>query len=273
MTGLCIPKNPLFFQATLSKNPIIIHPSHHLFALQHSESERKPMEPTINIDQWMDEFSLKLKGVFGDRLLLVGIQGSRARNEARPGSDIDAVVVIDGLSPEDLKLYESIVGSMSLSELACGFIGSADVLAAWPRYDAFNLVKDTHIHFGSFDFMDTLFTAEDALNSAKAVAAEVYHALVHTVVFDDQNLGSILDACIKPAFFAMRALRFANLGTFPATRAEMRELATENETLFLDAYDGKVNMDTPEAIEKLADRLIAWAADIITLDATDHVLP
>ncbi len=210
------------------------------------------MEPTINIDQWMDEFSTKLKDAFGDRLKLVGIQGSRARGEARPDSDIDAVVVIDRLS----------------SELACGFVGSTDVLAAWQRYDAFNLVKDTRVHYGSFDFMNTHFTAEDAINSAKAVAAEIYHAMVHTVVFDDQNLGSILDACIKPAFFAMRALRFANLGTFPATRAEMRELATENETLFLDAYDGKVNMDTPEAIEKLADRLIAWAADIITLEAS-----
>ena len=62
------------------------------------------MEPTINIDQWMDEFSTKLKDAFGDRLKLVGIQGSRACNEARPDSDIDAVVVIDGLSTEDLKL-------------------------------------------------------------------------------------------------------------------------------------------------------------------------
>lgn len=223
------------------------------------------MDSTININQWVDEFSLKLKDVFGDRLMLVGIQGSRARNEARPGSDIDAVVVIDGLSPEDLKLYESIVGSMPLSELACGFIGSADVLATWPRYDAFNLVKDTRIHYGSFDFMDTLFTAEDALNSAKAVAAEVYHALVHTVVFEKENLEAVVSACVKPTFFAMRALQFAKTGAYPETRAAMRELATNEEALFLDAYDGKADMGTPESIDELAERLTAWAVDIITL--------
>ena len=173
------------------------------------------MEPTINIDQWMDEFSTKLKDEFGYRLKIVGIQGSRARGEARPDSDIDAVVVIDGLSPKDLKRYESIVDSMPASELTCGFIGSADVLAAWPRYDAFNLVKDTRIHFGSFDFMDTLFTAEDALNSAKAVAAEIYHALVHTMVFEKENLEVVINACVKQTFFAMRALQFAKNRRLP----------------------------------------------------------
>ena len=163
----------------------------------------------------MDEISTKLKDAFGDRLKLVGIQGSRARGEARPDSDIDAVVVIDGLSPKDLKRYESIVDSMPASELTCGFIGSADVLAAWPRYDAFNLVKDTRIHFGSFDFMDTLFTAEDALNSAKAVAAEIYHALVHTMVFEKENLEVVINACVKQTFFAMRALQFAKNRRLP----------------------------------------------------------
>ena len=248
----------------------MIHPLHNPVHLWYSESERKSMDSTININQWMDKFSLKLKDVFGDRLMLVGIQGSRARNEARPDSDIDAVVVIDGLSPEDLKRYESIVDSMPSSELACGFIGSANVLAAWPRYDAFNLVKDTRIHYGSFDFMDTLFTAEDALNSAKAVAAEVYHALVHTVVFERENLEAVVGACVKPTFFAMRALQFAKTGSCPETRAEMRERATDDEALFLDAYDGKTDMDTPGSIDELTEKLIAWAADIITLEAASR---
>lgn len=38
-----------------------------------------------------------------------------------------------------------------------------------------------------------------------------------------------------------------------------------DETLFLDAYDGKVDLGAHEAIEDLAERLIAWSADIITL--------
>ncbi len=224
------------------------------------------MNTMLDIEQWMAKLTTDLKTAFGDRLMIVGLQGSQARGESRPDSDIDVVAIIDGLSTSDLEQYKNIISSMPANDMACGFVGSAEVLAAWPRHDVFNLVKDTQVFYGSFDFMDTDFTAIDAMNAAKATASEIYHALAHTIVFESENLQPVLDACIKPAFFIMRALQFASTGIYPASRAKMRTLATDEAALFLDAYDGTPDID---AIE-LANKLFSWAGSIITRRATNR---
>lgn len=49
---------------------------------------------------WAEEAKGKLKAEFGDRLRFVGLQGSRARGEAREDSDIDLVVLLDRVSAD-----------------------------------------------------------------------------------------------------------------------------------------------------------------------------
>lgn len=213
----------------------------------------------IDIESWMRVLQEKLADVFGNRLMLVGIQGSRSRGEARETSDIDSVVVIEGLSPEDIEIYRGIVATMPHAELACGFIGSPDVLAAWPRHDVFNLVNDTRVLAGSFDFMDINFTREDALLAAKTGASEIYHALCHTMAFEPETLPEVVEACVKNAFFIMRALVFARTREYPRTRARMRELATSQERAFLDVYDASSVVDDTA----LAADLLLWAHDVI----------
>lgn len=84
----------------------------------------------MDIDTWMNDLIGQLKTEFKERLVLVGLQGSRARGEQREDSDIDIVVVIEDLNADDLALYRSVIQKMPHAELACGFIGSPDVLAA-----------------------------------------------------------------------------------------------------------------------------------------------
>ena len=43
---------------------------------------------------------------------------------------------------------------MHYGDIACGFVSSPELLAAWPRHDGFNLVKDTRVLFGSLDAYD-----------------------------------------------------------------------------------------------------------------------
>lgn len=47
----------------------------------------------MDIDVWMNNLIDQLKTEFKERLVLVGLQGSRARDEQREDSDIDIVVV------------------------------------------------------------------------------------------------------------------------------------------------------------------------------------
>lgn len=213
----------------------------------------------FDIDIWMDELAKKLIDSFGNRLMLVGIQGSRGRGEAKESSDIDAVVVIDGLTNEDIELYRKIISTMPHSDLACGFIGSPEVLANWPRHDVFNLVNDTKPVHGSFDFMDTEFSSEDAVLSAKVGASEIYHALCHTKAFEPQALDAVLQACVKNAFFVMRALAFARSGEYPDSRSQMLGIADEDESTLLEAYENPKSIDS----ETLAELLLEWSRKII----------
>lgn len=209
----------------------------------------------MDTDAWMNDLIEQLRAEFGERLVLVGLQGSRARGEQREDSDIDVVVIVEGLGVDDLATYRGIVRRMPHAELACGFIGSPDVLAAWPRHDAFNLVNDTDVRYGSFGFMNEGFTAEDAELAADACASEVYHALCHTVVFEPNMLPGIVQGCLKSAFFAIRAKHFAQTGDFVNSRARLLELAGDEERLLLQAYGKDAQADG----EELAGKLLRWA--------------
>ena len=213
----------------------------------------------MDIDTWMNDLIGQLKTEFKEKLVLVGLQGSRARGEQREDSDIDIVVVIEDLNADNLALYRSIVQKMPHAELACGFVGSPDVLAAWPRHDVFNLVNDTDIRYGSFDFMDTEFTAEDAKLAADACASEIYHALCHTAVFEPNMLPDLLQSCLKSVFFGIRAKHFAQTGEFVNSRAQLLNLANDDEKKLLQAYNGDAQMDDQE----LANRLLRWSSSML----------
>lgn len=211
----------------------------------------------MDIDVWMNDLIDQLKTEFKERLVLVGLQGSRARGEQREDSDIDIVVVIEDLNADDLVSYRSIVQRMPHAELTCGFIGSPDALAAWPRHDVFNLVNDTNVRYGSFDFMNTKFTVEEARLAAETCASEIYHALCHTVVFEPNLLPDILQGCLKSIFFGTRAKHFAQTGKFVNSRVQLLNLVNDSERWLLQAYDKDVQMDNKE----LASKLLRWSND------------
>lgn len=211
----------------------------------------------MDIDVWMNDLIDQLKTEFKERLVLVGLQGSRARGEQREDSDIDIVVIIEDLNADDLVSYRSIVQRMPHAELTCGFIGSPDALAAWPRHDVFNLVNDTNVRYGSFDFMNTKFTVEEARLAAETCASEIYHALCHTVVFEPNLLPDILQGCLKSIFFGIRAKHFAQTGKFVNSRVQLLNLVNDSERWLLQAYDKDVQMDNKE----LASKLLRWSND------------
>lgn len=61
----------------------------------------------MDIDAWMNNLIEQLMIEFKERLVLVGLQGSRARGEQREDSDIDIVVVIEDLNAHDLASYRA----------------------------------------------------------------------------------------------------------------------------------------------------------------------
>ena len=88
------------------------------------------MDPSLTMD-WMSLLRDRLLESFGDRIVFIGLQGSRARGEADQDSDIDAVVILDALSVGDLGTYRGILDRMPHRELACGFVSGMDEIARW----------------------------------------------------------------------------------------------------------------------------------------------
>ena len=76
----------------------------------------------VNIDDYMQRLQLVLQQVFGNRLLYLGLQGSYRRGEETPTSDIDAMVILDYFTIQDMDPYRKTVTNLTPEEQTCGFI-------------------------------------------------------------------------------------------------------------------------------------------------------
>ena len=63
----------------------------------------------LEIQTWMRGYIAAVRSAFGDRVRYIGLQGSRARGEAGPDSDIDVVCILDECSLADLETYQAAV--------------------------------------------------------------------------------------------------------------------------------------------------------------------
>ena len=213
---------------------------------------------------WAEEAIGKLKAEFGERLRFVGLQGSRARGEAREDSDIDLVVLLDCVDADDLARYRAVVQSMPNSDLACGFVGSERVLAAWPRHELFQFYHDTRTLFGELPDVGP-FSEDDALEAARIGASGVYHAACHAYVFDSDAADDILGALFKGAFFTLQALQFARTGAYPRTKAELAAQLEGDEARILEiGRNWQAHRPAGDAERReLVDLLLRWSEGIV----------
>lgn len=85
----------------------------------------------IDIKAYMRELVKTLKTVFENRLLYVGLQGSYLRDEATEKSDIDVMVIIDEMKPNDLKEYKKVIKESGNYDKSCRFICESNELLNW----------------------------------------------------------------------------------------------------------------------------------------------
>ena len=213
---------------------------------------------------WSKELAEKLVAEFGSRVAFVGLQGSRARGEAHEGSDIDVVVLLDAVTAGDLARYRMLVESMPQSELACGFVGSVPVLAAWPRHELFQFCNDTVPIYGELSGIPP-FTRGEAMEAAQIGASGIYHAACHALVFDGEEAVHILASLYKGAFFTLQALQFARTGEYPHTKSELAKLLDGGEARILEInrdWDRRCPSNDAEMGE-LTDLILGWAEGVI----------
>lgn len=208
----------------------------------------------FDFESWKSSFLSAATRTFGERAVCVGVQGSRARGEARPDSDIDTVLVLDSLSPEDLADYRMLLSSLPFADLVCGFISSKAVLEQWDEGELVGFYFDTECLLGSLDFLLPHIKREAARNSAHQAACGLYHALCHAAVFEPVPLSA--RAFAKSAFFLLRARNYAQTGIFPLRLTDLLPMLTQSERALLAPLSGA---DTG-ASNQAADLPVALAA-------------
>ena len=175
------------------------------------------------------------------------------------------MVLLDHVDAGDLVRYRAIVQSMPRSELACGFVGSERVLAAWPRHELFQFYHDTHAIFGALPDASP-FTEADALEAARIGASGIYHATCHACVFDGDAADGILESLFKGAFFTLQALQFVRTGAYPRTKAELAAQLEGDEARILEVgrdWQAHRPKDDVERRE-LVGLLLRWSEGVIT---------
>ncbi len=211
----------------------------------------------------MDEFKEKLAGFFGERLLYLGLQGSRRRGEADENSDIDLVVVLDKLAPADLDAYKKIVLTMPEAGKVCGFISGRTELANWPKYEIFQFTNDTKDYFGKLkDFAPTV-SDEDIKYFVKISAANLYHGLCHERLFSDiLNNREMLKAFYKPAYFVLSNVHYLRTRHYPGSKKELSGLLKGDDLKVLQTSE-QLRTNPPADLNAAYELLLNWSRDLL----------
>lgn len=217
----------------------------------------------FEIDVWVNEFLVKIEQLFGERLMFVGLQGSYNRGEATDRSDIDMVVILDQVTPADLRQYGAMLDGLPNRDKACGFISGKQELMHWERSDLFQLYHDTTPILGSLDDLIPAISREDVQRAIRLGACNIYHICGHNLVHGKK--AGTLRSLYKSATFTVQAIYFDQSGSYIKQKTELVPLLQPEEREFLQA--AIVLKTKPELAEDdfdhYADLLFNWAAGVI----------
>lgn len=185
-------------------------------------------------ENYLARLTRLLKERFGPRLAYVGLQGSYLRNEAAEHSDIDIMVVVDGLSVRDLDTYRAVIASLEDPEKSCGFICSTADLANWNPLEICHLLHCTKDYYGTLSTLVPAWSRKDARNFVKLSINNLYHALCHRYLHASRERNeAALPYTYKSVFFILQNLHYLRTGTFLQTKALALELLSGHDKLVL----------------------------------------
>ena len=138
----------------------------------------------IDINKWINNFSEALQKTFGTRIWFVGLQGSYGRGEATETSDIDIVVILDEIFPEDIRTYGKMLDGLPNRELVCGFFSGRNELNNWEPSDLFQFFYDTTPIVGSLDELLKYIDGSAVDRAVRIGVCNIYHGCVHNMLYE-----------------------------------------------------------------------------------------
>lgn len=210
----------------------------------------------IEIKEWLKDFSEALKETFGTRIWFVGLQGSYGRGEATETSDIDLVVILDEVSPADIRTYDKMLNKLPNRELVCGFFAGRDELFGWEPSDLFQFVHDTTPIVGSLDELLSRIDKAAVDRAIRIGACNIYHACVHNMLYEKS--ADVLQSLYKSAVFTVQAICYRETDVYTKSQKKLLDIAASEDQAVVRTFLHLKNGGAAD-FEKMSDELFLWA--------------
>lgn len=210
----------------------------------------------IEIHTWINKFMEVLEQRFGSRVWFAGLQGSHGRGEARENSDIDLVVILDTLSPEDIQVYNEMLDTLPCREMICGFLSGRSELLNWEPSDLFQFYYDTRPLKGSLDELIPLLDEMVVERAVKIGSCNIYHGCVHNMLYEKDE--EILKGLYKAAVFVIQASCFKNTGIYIKCHRELPEYVGEEDGKIIRT-EAELKSGRQVQFREMSERLFLWA--------------
>ena len=173
------------------------------------------------VDQWLTNFLERLHETFSKRLVFIGQHGSWARGEARPGSDIDTIVILDHIEPQDLNVYREVIEAMPDARgLASGFLASLSELQVWPCSELVQCFYGCKVLYGMLDGFVEKPTDTDFIEDIRSKASANLHHARHYLLYPHE-LSEVVHKLYYPfknCFYALQSWMVICDGKFVARK-------------------------------------------------------
>ena len=206
----------------------------------------------FQLQSYLDRLVSECRTVFGDRLLYVGLQGSYLRGEANADSDIDIMLVLEGLTVDDMKTYQDILKRIGSYEKSCGFICGGDELKRWNPLEVCQLRHTTKDLFVCLNDYLPNATRTDEINYVKYSLGNLYHELCHRYIHADRdkNVVKFRGTC-KAVFFLVQNLHYLETGRFILTKKELKAAVLAEDRQVLELAELPDGFDFDQAFSDL----------------------
>ena len=189
----------------------------------------------FDLDKYLADLILNCRMAFGERLLYMGLQGSRLRGEAHENSDIDVMVILDRFSVRDMDTYRKILKEIGFYEKSCGFICGKDEMRRWNPLEVCQLRQTTKDLVGNLTDYLPPATREDEINYVKLSLGNLYHELCHRYIHADRDKNTVrFRGTCKNVFYLVQNLHFLESGHFVLRRKDLMEAVPEEDRIVLE---------------------------------------
>lgn len=217
----------------------------------------------IDIESYLQQLTALLWKDYGRRLVYVGLQGSYLRGEATEDSDVDIMVVVDGLSVSDLDAYRMVIESLPSVDKSCGFICGLEELKNWNPLEIGHLLHTTKDYYGVLQDLLPEYSLADVRNFVKLSVNNLYHEICHRYLHANNGRSTeALPGTYKAVFFILQNAHYLRSGHFAATKKELLPLLEGKDRAVLERcidYAQGLEYDFAESFQLL----FSWCQETI----------